>query len=99
MAAPKPTQNVECIAEMAELKCDSDEDEESDEHYKAEHYLIRSKTVSKNDFAAIDVIQKQDIVRLKEHIKQHPRNASIKHAYLTHLRTHKYRNWLCELKS
>merc|ERR1719491_2437026 len=99
----KPTKNVDDIANMAknvdemESKCESGE--ESDEHYKAEHYLIRSKTMSKALFTAIDVLDEEDIVPLKEHVKRHPRNARIKQAHLEHLRAAKYRKWLIELKS
>jgi len=95
--------SISASAQLAESKQASDGEEEAEleleAHYKSEHYLKVSKTVSRAKFTAIDVLSPEDIVPLKRRVMAHPTNERLKRRWLDRVRAESYGKWLVELKS
>jgi len=94
---------IESILERAdseglESKSVSEDELDDDEHYRSEHYLRVSKTMSKNKFTKIDVLSPNDIVPLKRRAMARGSNEGVKRRMLDRLRRESYRKWLIELK-
>ena len=87
------------IADRAEQKYESDGEMESDEHFKAEHYLKIDKKASKAKFTAIDCLEPHEYIPLKLETMRNPANKKLKNEQLDRWRREEYEKWIIELKS